>query len=538
MNTKPRFVAWFGWAALLVAWAVDLLFWQKAPGVNFVLWVVLGLTAGFLLAWREGVKPSRWTWVPAALALAFALVTFWRLESFTRFLGVALGLACLVLTAATFRTGNWVAYRTWDFVMAALGVFGAALSRPVQLWAAKPDAAPTEDGKDEAETARAKPSWFKRSLPVLRGLLLALPLVFVLGALLASADPIFSDQLSNFFKLFNLEKLPEYLVRLVYVLILAYLMLGVYLQAVLPAHLEPRPDPQTPALTRFLGWTETAVVLVSVDTLFAFFVAIQSLYLFGGRANITATGYTYADYARRGFFELVVVAAISLLLYLCLNAVTRRETDGQRRGFSGLSLALMALVLVILASSLQRLLMYVDAYGFSQLRTYTLVCIVWMALLFLTAIALEVTRRSGHLPLAVVLTVVGFALSLAALNVDGFIVHQNVSRAKAGSELDSSYLSSLSLDAVPALFEEYQAPDLPQPVRSELGATLACKAAFESKAESQSWLSFHLGQSQGRTILKEQAAAWSRYSTSLKDGQWQVQIDGQSRPCLDTSFMD
>ena len=54
-----------------------------------------------------------------------------------------------------------------------------------------------------------------------------------------------------------------------------------------------------------LGLIEVATLLISVDLLFLVFVWIQFAYLFGGQANITLEGYTYAEYARRGFFELL-----------------------------------------------------------------------------------------------------------------------------------------------------------------------------------------------------------------------------------------
>ncbi len=77
-----------------------------------------------------------------------------------------------------------------------------------------------------------------------------------------------------------------------------------------------------PILAPFLGFTESTVVLIAVDLLFALFVFIQFRYLFGGQANITPVGYTYSEYARRGFGELVAVAFLSLGLILGLGAYT------------------------------------------------------------------------------------------------------------------------------------------------------------------------------------------------------------------------
>jgi len=106
----------------------------------------------------------------------------------------------------------------------------------------------------------------------------------------------------------------------------------------------------------------------------------------------------------------VGVAILSLLLYLAFNAITKRESKPAQVGFSALSVLLIANVLVILASSLMRLLMYEDAYGFSEVRTYTHVFIFWLAGLLVAAIVLELIRKRGYFGLALMITIVGTVL--------------------------------------------------------------------------------------------------------------------------------
>ncbi|NIL99141.1 MAG: DUF4173 domain-containing protein, partial [Planctomycetales bacterium] len=119
----------------------------------------------------------------------------------------------------------------------------------------------------------------------------------------------------------------------------------------------------------FLGFTESAIVLGAVDLLFAAFVAIQFHYLFGGAANINAAGYTYSEYARRGFGELVATAFLTLGMIMVLGNWSRREGRRMRRWFNALSGILVGLVSVMLVSAFQRLLLYERAFGFTRLRT-------------------------------------------------------------------------------------------------------------------------------------------------------------------------
>ena len=208
--------------------------------------------------------------------------------------------------------------------------------------------------------------------------------------MLGSADLVFGQRLEEFIELFNLENLPEYIFRFVYILMGAYALAGVFLHAAQQSKEERLVGEGKPVVPSFLGFTEAAIVLGSVAALFAAFVFIQFQYFFGGQTNIQIDGYTFSEYARRGFGELVTVAIFSLLLILSASGVTRRETEMQRRVFSGLGVGIVGLVLVMLVSAFQRLVLYETAYGFSRLRAYTHIFMIWLALLLVAVVVLEI----------------------------------------------------------------------------------------------------------------------------------------------------
>jgi hypothetical protein len=266
---------------------------------------------------------------------------------------------------------------------------GACFARPLTFT--------TEARKAQAE-AGAQPAKYNL-WPILRGIIIALPVVVIFASLLASADVIFSQRLDAFIELFKLEKLPEYIFRMIYILVIGYALAGIVLHAASASKDEKLIGEEKPMIPPFLGFTESSIVLGSVVILFAVFVVIQFQYFFGGTANITFEGYSYADYARRGFGELVTVAFFSLLMLLTLSAVTKRETETQRRIFSGLGVALVALLLVMLVSAYQRLVLYEAAYGFSRLRTYTHVFLVWIGLLLVATIVLGDPAQGAHVRL-------------------------------------------------------------------------------------------------------------------------------------------
>ena len=551
MNLKHLGRIWLG--ALLAAWGFDLLFWQKMPpGISFFAYVGVCLAVGFLLAWSEKVRPAWRTLLMAGVVLFFAAMAFVRREPLTVFLNATLSLTGLALLAYTFRSGSWTLFSLSDYIVAggrfciqALvgggALFSARRSQPAAPLSGEAADPGVESAGQPAAPAAQKSSPRSHILPVVRGLLLALPVVFVLAALLASADPIFSRMLGDFAKLFSVEKWGEYIFRLSYILVGAYLLAGIYFYALAKSGEHKLIGVEKPWLAPFLGWTEAVIVLGSVEVLFAIFLGVQFTYFFGGQTNIHLEGFTYSEYARRGFSELVAVAVISLLLFLSLSSVTRRAAVLQRRSFSGLGVGLVVLVGVILVSAYQRLVLYETVYGFSQLRTYTHVFMVWLGILLAATVALELLRRPRTFALAAVIVWAGFVLTLTLLNVDGFIVRQNVARARAGGELDGYYFNSLSTDAIPVMFELYAGGDPNAAWRQDLGAALACRMVSGPAypRPKQAWQSFTAPDSQADALFARYHDELNSLLSKDYDDAWQVKrAGGQTRSCFNNWYMD
>lgn len=487
----------FLWTVIALGWAFDFLFWNKTPGINFAIYVALCLITGILLLQADGHRPARNTMLLMPFIAIFPIITILRREPLTVFLSVALTLFLMGLFAITFRGGRWPGYHLLDYLFGFLRLLGSMVARPLGFSAEVKGAASTNGEQPEVRRRGASQIW-----PVLRGLLIALPIVAVFAALLSSADVVFGQRLEEFIELFKLEKLPEYIFRLVYILVGAYALAGVFLHAASQSTDEKLVGEEKPVVPAFLGFVEAAIVLGSVAVLFATFVFVQFQYFFGGQVNIQIDGYTYSEYARRGFGELVTVAFFSLLLILVASNITRRETDTQRHIFSGLGIGIVVLVLVMLVSAFQRLLLYEAAYGFSRLRTYTHVFIIILALLLIAVVVLEILHRERLFALAALIASLGFVLSLGGMNVDGFIVRQNVERAVRGETFDASYLTGLSTDAVPALATAFQAQSLPAPVKEGVGVALVCYNVEMKRAKDPSaWQSFHISDATAERIL-------------------------------------
>jgi hypothetical protein len=512
------------WISLFSGWCFDYLFFNTRPGLNFFLFTILALAGGLALVYREKVRIHKLSGVLIALILVFSALFVVRNEPLTNFANLSATLTLLVVLSLTVESGLWPKFGFIDFIFHPLRLIPGIFQGGFYVF--------TQSGASKTipEDAAAQPRKLVRFWPVIRGLLLAFPVIFLFTLLLTSADPIFSKELNA---IFNLDRWGEYALRGILILVIAYLLAGVYHFSVAHRNDIKLIGLDKPVVSPFLGMTETTIILGSINILFILFVAVQFRYFFGGQANIQVDGFTYAEYAQRGFNELVAVAFLSMLIYSGLCTISRRNLAMTRKLFSTLGAAMFVLVAVILVSAYQRLLLYEGAYGFSRLRTYTHIFIIWMGILLFGLIVLEATNQQRAFAMALLVISLGYALTLNLVNVDGFIAASNIARAENGAALDTDYLYQLSDDAMPAMFASFQSTANPA-LRSQLGKALACWLSDRLDDKSpQSWVSYNISRAKSTRLFGATAPLLADYVVESKpNGAKYVHLNGVASFCL------
>lgn len=472
--------------SLIIMLAFDQVIWEKQLGMQFLLLTVLVLVGLLILSIVEKQQVPWQSYLLFVPILLGAGMTVIRKEASTTTANILLTLYSLILLALSLLNGQWPLYRIREVLLGFLLLVPSTLIDPIRMLVEK------KKSRFNMPNEEHHPTWVKIK-PYLIGTLIALPLLLLLGALLASADMIFKARLGDLFNWLKIENFGEFIFRAIYVLILAYILVGAYVHALARSADKKALRPDKPFFTPFLGHTEAFTVLTLVNVLFLGFIIIQFRYFFAGQANISLEGYTYAEYARRGFFELVAVALISLGLYYLLSMFTKRVGPKEKRVFSALGLLIILQVGIMLVSAFQRLSLYEAAYGFTTLRTITHVFMIWLGVLLGAAVLMEIFNQFRRLALVLFLIFFGFTLTLNLLNVDAFIAKRNIEHAIAGNPLDASYLVwQLSDDGIPNLFTYRQAKETPQEVKDTLQGVLACQFAVRSKqVDRDFWAEWH-----------------------------------------------
>jgi hypothetical protein len=323
------------------------------------------------------------------------------------------------------------------------------------------------------------------------GLLLATPVLVLLGALLASADAVFAS-------FFRVDLHPAMLAEHV-----AALAAGAWGAAALLRVTSVTPPGRPPARRTPIGAVEATVVLAGLCALFAAFTTAQLVALSeGGRHVLATAGLTYAEYARSGFFQLLAVAVITLGVLLLLRAATDLASPGQRATFTAVAEVAVALTLVVVVVAVRRLNLYEDALGLTMLRLYSELFSYWIGavFLFLGAALAGVVPDRGWFVGAAVAAGLALLLALNVANPEAVVARDQLAGTRQVRRADVVYVARLSKDAIPTVAARL--PGLDPVARADLRTRL-CPTGPESDPPSRftGWAAWNLGHERAERAL-------------------------------------
>jgi hypothetical protein len=452
-----------GWA---IAFGLVVDVWMDGPPGIGVLLAALVAAVGLIVA----VRPRAEALVFLGAGLVSVTFVVVRASPVLVSLDVVAGIGLFALAGAFAREG--VPVRTGLRSYIARGFAWAGSVRPALTVVAGP-------------FARLLPAG-GRIVPVVpRALIVSLPVGLAFALLLGSADAVFADLLRSPFERLPFPELPRHLL-VVGAAGAAFVI--VVVRAAMPVQLARAARPIEGGSLRTTDWIS---LLVTVDVVFALFVAVQLLTFFGGRRHVLAErGLTFAEYARSGFWQMLAAATLTGAVIAAAWIGGRPPAGSRRAWFVVLSALLVALSLVVLASAFQRLVLYEAEFGYTWPRLIPHAAILLTGALLGCGLVAVVSGRTGWVPTAAL--GLGF-LTLVGLNVldpEAFIADRNIARVERGHGLDTSELASLSADAAPEIVAAL--PALDPSTRVVVEQNLSClREELRRGVERYGWASFN-----------------------------------------------
>ncbi len=340
----------------------------------------------------------------------------------------------------------------------------------------------------------------KGLLYALLGILLALPLVFVVVPLLMFADQAFEDVLDKL-----IESLPTFSFVYVFEVIMAVpvgmLLCGAIFSAAEP--IKPRAESGDTPAYRFIPAPIVYIAVTPVCVFYVIYIITQLRYI---SAFVDGTiQESYSSFAVRGFMELCVIAVINLAVIMFMQAFTvRKEGDKRSPALKGYTIAICTLTELLIISAAAKTALYIGEYGMTRLRVYA----SWfMALLFAVFVLITVWQIKDYKLWRAMFAAFAVMLGLLCFgNTDGFIARYNVNAYLSGStsRIDVELLENTGISAVPSAVELYKAvengtAELSSPYGAELGMFL--KESADELERDKSFAYFSVPREAARNAL-------------------------------------
>jgi hypothetical protein len=421
-------------AGLLLGIVADLLLRTTPWGINLPLCIIAFIILAVILEARCGFGlPLRITWLAPAVCF-FACAFAWR-DSGTLKIANGCALCCIMsLAMLRNRSGNPALGRVTEY---SFGLIREWLAAPFSY----------------IKTSFSAMAWLRTLerrcngtiLAVLRGVAMAVPLLLIFGVLFTRADASFEYLV---YRLFDFD-IPEFTRMVIWLPVFTVIGGGALLRLLSEPEMAEGNNKKS---GYSLGLIETTIVLGLLNILFISFIAVQFAYFFGGTATLAVIpDLSMANYARRGFFELVTVSLLLLPLLLGIHWLSDNDVERRQPLVTILSTLLVLMLFAVMASAMHRMYLYLATFGLTELRLYTSAFMAWLALVFAWFMKTVLFGRREKFAFGALVTGFMVVALLDFINPDALIVRANMARHSENRPVDIQYLLSLSADAVPSL---------------------------------------------------------------------------------------
>jgi hypothetical protein len=467
---------------LLLGLLGAFLFDGQSWGINVIVFALL-LVGSFLLLKKIGQQSICYSqYILMAIGLFFAITFAWRDSYVLNGLSL-LGILLTINLAFTLGTRQQLQHLE---VTEALEDFYGSIRYGIFSYYAL--------FNRDIQWNEVKQRWGDFGHSLFRGVIITVPLLMVFGFLLTASDARFEEKVHNVLDWgWDAKTAGQYLLSF----ILSSWIAAAILRGSVLNHRLINQEPFT-LPNWMLSSVEIVIILGAINLLFLSFIIVQFTYFFGGDALVVASeGPTYAEYARRGFFQLIAVALLVVVLLLLAHWMHNPLSKTEKRLYQSLAAVMVVMAMIIEASAAHRMYLYTNAYGLTELRFYSSVFMAWLVALFIWFSVTVLREQRSRFTFGAILIGLLFIGILHVINPDARIAEVNLARSQyGGQEFDANYISYLSADAVPTLLEAL--PNLEKSYRCQLWQSLQSHRVLQA---SEDWRYWHWGRSEAKQSL-------------------------------------
>lgn len=327
---------------------------------------------------------------------------------------------------------------------------------------------------------------------IILGLIISLPILVVVLMLLSSADMVFNYYISNITHIFQDLNPGIFVSHFILIAVISFYIFG-YVWGFREGVKE-----EDVSLGLDVNWAPITVitVLIVLNLLYLMFTVIQFSYLYGGGNMTLPAGFTYAEYARKGFFELATVTFINFVIVLSCMKFIRRENKRLLVLGNVLFSILIVFTLNMLYSASLKLSLYESTYGYTYLRVFVHIFMLLLFMLCLVVLTGIWYRRINIVKSIIVFSITAYTI-VNYINIDGFIAKKNLELYRTNGKVDIYYLTSLSYEALPYILELQTSKDFN--VKEAVNYNI--KYRKDTLTRQNSWTEFNFSRNKAKELL-------------------------------------
>jgi hypothetical protein len=487
LERKKYWLLLFG---LIIGVSFDIFFYNKTLGISYLIFIVLTLVVLLVSFWGSLKKLNNLAWlftVPILLLSSTFFIYSNGVLKVLNYLIVPVLIIILSSLVANVNKSDWSDIRFIGDIAKRIFVPFRFIHGPFLTLSRITD----HSGKDSKSRVLPK---------VIIGILISIPILAIILWLLSSADIVFK----NIF--INIPLLKIFKHFLIIILVSVYVIC--FLWALVKAFDERTESANNTACNKtqwklFLDPVVLLTILFLINAVYAIFSFIQFRYLFGGSSFIAPSSFTYAEYARRGFAELVIVTIINFGILIFGITFVKKDS---KRVFTAIRAFLTVLIIftfILLVSAFYRMTVYEQAYGFTYLRIFVQAFMIMLFFLFIINI---IYIWYPKLPIIKSYFIVSLAIYIILnfTNVDIIIAKNNINRYFESGQIDMVYLKSLSYDAAPEIQKLFMTvKSSPDPKETQMAQEISVyfKERKSDLENQKSWQSFNISKYRAEQII-------------------------------------
>ena len=287
---------------------------------------------------------------------------------------------------------------------------------------------------------------------VTKSIIIIIPIVLIVLFLLSSADQIFGNIFNKLFNLTSKISLSNTIKRLIPMIILFF-----YLSATINYLLYnySKTENNEKEINLNIDSLTVKILLTTLNIIYIIFdiIQIKSLILHQVSMNIS-----YAEYAREGFFQLMIVSFINLIIILVSKSIEKKQDEKSKKYIKIMNLIMVFLTFIIIISSFIRMHMYETEFGYTLLRLLVYFSLITEIILLIPTIIYIINSKFNIVKYYIIILITMY-ITINFINIDYIIAYRNIKRYYETNDIDIYYLMNNHTDNIPLLIDLYNKTD-------------------------------------------------------------------------------